>query len=143
MRMSMLLVALTLGVIGATHASAVPADASPPRPAHAALPPAFEDNPVLAHSLSSSPLDVQLESTTASQPPGKRGIRLAALDHRSYSMPRSSPSRATFEVQQRPRARPEERESLQVWLMAIIAVTLVGYQLHRKHRLLRPQRFTL
>ncbi|HEX7113992.1 MAG TPA: hypothetical protein VF193_02575 [Steroidobacter sp.] len=139
----MLLIALALGVTGATHAAAVPADASSQRPAHAALSPSFEGTPVFAHSLSPSTLDAQLASTTTSQPPGKRGIRLAALDHRSSSMPRSGPSRATFEVQQQPRARPEERDSLQVWLMAIIAVALVGYQLHRKHRLLRPQRFTL
>jgi hypothetical protein len=28
------------------------------------------------------------------------------------------------------------------WLMAVVAVVLVGYQLRRKHRFLRPHRFT-
>jgi hypothetical protein len=28
------------------------------------------------------------------------------------------------------------------WLMAIIALILIGYQLRRKHRFLRPHRFT-
>lgn len=28
------------------------------------------------------------------------------------------------------------------WLMALVAVLLIGHQLRRKHRFLRPQRFT-
>jgi hypothetical protein len=28
------------------------------------------------------------------------------------------------------------------WLMALVTIALIGYQLRRKHRLLRPQRFT-
>jgi hypothetical protein len=28
------------------------------------------------------------------------------------------------------------------WLMALVAVLLVGHQLRRKHRFLRPQRFS-
>jgi hypothetical protein len=27
------------------------------------------------------------------------------------------------------------------WLMALVAVLLIGHQLRRKHRFLRPQRF--
>lgn len=39
-------------------------------------------------------------------------------------------------------ALPAERKSLPSgWLMTLVALGLVGYQLRRKHRLLRPHRF--
>lgn len=40
-------------------------------------------------------------------------------------------------------ALPAEQEPLPSgWLMALVTIGLVGYQLRRKHRLLRPHRFT-
>jgi hypothetical protein len=33
-------------------------------------------------------------------------------------------------------------DSMRGWLMALVAVLLIGHQLRRKHRFLRPQRFS-
>jgi len=33
-------------------------------------------------------------------------------------------------------------DSMRGWLMALVAILLIGHQLRRKHRFLRPQRFS-
>lgn len=53
------------------------------------------------------------------------------------------PQRGAKQAARSSTSAARDRDSLRsVWSMALVTIALVGYQLRRKHRLLRPQRIT-
>lgn len=81
-------------------------------------------------------LDRTLDRSAAAEPQGLGAVTPAA------SYPRDL-RHDGFRGDHRIDALPVEQESLPSgWLMALLALGLVGHQLRRKHRLLRPHRFT-
>lgn len=83
--------------------------------------PVFGDTAVKASAVTATPAQLHTVAAAAGSVAHRR-VAASATDLRQTQLP--------------------DTEGRSGWLMAVVAVILVGYQLRRKHRFLRPHRFT-
>ena len=94
-------------------------------------------NPAVNNSVSGS-VSGTVSTTAATQMVG--GAAQARLDGAGLSGNLNRDGRASSRSSSTTRGMNESVPS--GWLMALVTVLLIGHQLRRKHRFLRPQRFT-
>lgn len=113
-------------------------------------------SPAALHGLTAANLELDSPLLARSAPAPAAGvseagtkITLAALDPgatrglRRTEMRRSEMSRVTGSTAAPGSSIASTQEPLpSAWLMGFVTIGLIGYQLRRKHRLLRPQRFS-
>lgn len=104
------------------------------------------DKPVLSE-IDLQSVDIRLASLEPRDVlPDHDGLRAGAHRSAAFATPSSIPTREATLISPAQRVTagspPRARATSDYWLMGLVAVMLVAYQLRRKHRFLRPQPFS-